>query len=193
MGGLSLLMRRRAIQSHPTEGDNTLLSVSQLFAPSSTSDNSYIINTGINIFSDNYQRWLLRISLADINYSALGSIATAVTCGDESGSPYSGIFVAKDNNNNRIKVDINPGNAFFSVSAYLVTTFDAMFKREGDVLYASRNNGTTYEVVMASIQSTLQRSPRLANVPLMIGGYYDKNGQVGRPFYGHITCILEKI
>jgi hypothetical protein len=117
----------------------------------------------------------------------MGNNGTAVTCGDESGNPFAGFFLSKNGSQSLIKLDINPS------SRNIINTSTppvVVIRRNEDILECSIDGGDSYITRMASVASVVSGSPRLVSVPLMIGGYYDKDGNVGRAFYGRIKADL---
>lgn len=166
--------------------------IDKMFLPETTSDTSHIINTGYRLFSDEMPQWSLRINLSDIDYSKMPNLGTAVACANEAGAPYAGIHLARYASERRMKLDINPGNANIILTD---TPPTIIIRRNGDILESSTNGGASYITRMASVASVVSASPRLATVPMIVGGYYDANGNVGRPFYGrvHLELYLEVI
>lgn len=160
--------------------------IDKMFQPATTADNSQIINTGIHLFND-FPTWTLRVNVSDINFSKMVRNGSAVTCGDESGSPYAGIHIAKDGNSSSIKMDINPNGSFIINTAAPPTI---IIRRNGDILESSTDGGSTYVTRMTSIASVVASSPRLETIPMIVGGNYDGNGNVGRPFYGRVKVEL---
>jgi hypothetical protein len=161
--------------------------IDRMFMPETTSDTSHIINTGYRLFSDEMPQWSLRINLSDIDYSKMPNLGTAVACANEAGAPYAGIHLARYASERRMKLDINPGNANIILTD---TPPTIIIRRNGDILESSTNGGASYITRMASVASVVSASPRLATVPMIVGGYYDANGNVGRPFYGKVQLEL---
>lgn len=132
-------------------------------------------------------QWTLRVDLSDIDFSKMANNGSAVTCGDESGYPYAGIHISKNGANSLIKMDINPkgGNIINTATPPTI-----IIRRNGDTLESSTDRGATYVTRMASIASVVSTSPRLATIPMIVGGYYSSTGALGRPFYGRIKLEL---
>lgn len=160
------------------------------FAPSTTSDTSQIVNTGIKLFSDDIPTWTLRVNVSDFDFSKMPNLATALACADETGSPYAGIHIARYTNISVIKMDINPGHANIIHTA---TPPTIIIRRNGNILESSTDNGLTYTTRMDDIANIITNvTGRLATIPMIVGGYYDANGNVGRPFYGRVKVEFWK-
>jgi hypothetical protein len=160
--------------------------VDKYFTPSSVTDVSYIENTNIKLFSDNCPVWTLKLSASNVAYASMGSDAALAVCNDESGKPWPGFYYGRYGNNNKIRLDINPNNSLIFNTEIPQT---AIIRRNNNILEYSLD-GSSYKTAISDLSSILAQKPRLAECPLIVGGYYDSNGNVGRPAYGHIKAEL---
>lgn len=160
--------------------------IDKYFTPSSATDVSYIENTNIKLFSDDYPLWTLKLSASNVNYDAMGSDAALAACNDESGTPWPGLYYGRHGGNYTIRFDINPGNTLIFNSAIPQA---AIIRRNNNIVEYSLD-GSRYMTAISDLSSILAQKPRLAECPLIVGGYYDNNGNVGRPAYGHIKAEL---
>lgn len=160
--------------------------LSKTFAPASTSDTSEIVNTGYKLFSNDMPAWTLKVDVV-MGTSNIASQGTAIACQDESGSPWAGFNIRRNGTTNNISFEVAPNHSNILNTSTFPTV---IIRRNGDILETSTDGGQTYVTRMASIASVLSSAPRLATIPLIVGGYYSGSGTVGRPFAGNINLEL---
>ena len=160
--------------------------LSKTFVPASTSDTSEIVNTGYKLFSNDMPAWTLKVD-AVMDTSKMGSQGTVIACQDEGGSPWAGFNIRRNGTTNNISFEVAPNHSNILNTTSLPTV---VIRRNGDILETSTDGGQTYVTRMASIASVLSSAPRLATIPLIVGGYYSGSGTVGRPFAGNINLEL---
>lgn len=156
------------------------------FVLASTSDTSEIVNTGYKLFSNDMPMWTLRVSVV-MDTSKTPSQGTAIACQDEGGSPWAGFNIRRNSTTNNISFEVVPNHSNILNTTSIPTV---IIRRNGDILETSTDGGQTYVTRMASIASVLSSAPRLATIPLIVGGYYSGSGTVGRPFAGNINLEL---
>lgn len=160
--------------------------LNKAFVPASTSDTSEIVNTGYKLFSNDMPAWTLKVDVV-MDTSKTGPQGTAIACQDEGRSPWAGFNIRRNSTTNNISFEVAPNHSNILNTTSLPTV---VIRRNGDILETSTDGGQTYVTRMASIASVLSSAPRLATIPLVVGGYYSGSGSLGRPFAGNINLEL---
>lgn len=153
-----------------------LYSINKTFTGSDTSE---IVNTGYKIFTDEMTEWTI-FAHTILETSPSGTQEAALHCMDET-YPYPGFVIQSGSWNNNCDAQIITANG--SLVTIITQTNDVCIglRRSGDNLYYT-TDGTTWTTYPYTIPDV--------DLSLLIGGYRDSSGTLGRPWKSKLCCYI---
>ena len=148
-------------------------------------NNSDIINTGINLFSQtNYSR-NFEAYFEILEVGSNSHQACLINSKNETASPWPGFVVRTNSNKLQLKADRavsnnDPTNTYTDNNLSSTTTQSIRIIRINGETYYSINNGTFQTL----LDFTGFESIAVSDTPVAFGGFIKPNGDLGRPFNG---------
>lgn len=157
------------------------------FTPASVNDTSQIIQKDYFLLSKDFPRWTISVN-GEIDYSKSANDAALIHFMNETGN-YAGVSYSRNVGNSSLNVYIrglSNNNAVFQPS----TPVPLILRRNGNYVEYSTDGINYVKSDISDINTMIAKYPRVATIPLSIGGYYSSGGAKGRPLYGKVRIKL---